>query len=133
MNIPDNLSIQWYDNNRVQSVYEFDCDGRFHGILAKWDDDTGKLKEYAEYKNGRRNGKYQLWYFNGDMFVDAVFINEKAHGMYRVWTNAKQLPNVQFHYYNKNITDEIKKVVRDLYNITDAEKSYLALQYGFYL
>ena len=105
MNIPDNIEIHYRTNGSIFKLTEYTTDRKRHGISIWW----------------QKNGK--PWY-------EMHYINDSRHGVHKTWDSSGALTVVKIYSNGEDITDKVLFIVNDLFNITDQEKTLIALAFG---
>jgi len=156
MSIPDNIIIDYYDDGKVQYLYETNSHGELHGICVKWNN-NGSLRELSTFKDGELHGIYCDWHSTGVRWEESYYVHDRLHGTRTIWhpngvklrtgefvNGAKQGLHISWYSYNsideirfyqndEDISHQISLIVKDIQNITDYEKTQIALLYGFVL
>ena len=161
MNIPDNLILQYYDTGSLRRVFEVDPehlpDERIlHGINVCWDE-NGILREECYYYQNLKHGKYTdrysdgqlweenyyehgllqgprtLWYGCGSILIKSNYVNDCVHGIYIRYYSDGNIDELDYFLHGVKITPQIKKMVKNIKNITEVEKTQIALQFGIVL
>jgi hypothetical protein len=82
----------------IRERYYIDEAGKRQGLYQYWYD-NGQLWERCEYVNGKQQGTYQRWHDNGQLWIQCEYVNGKIHGLYQYWhTNGK--PEYECEYVN---------------------------------
>jgi antitoxin component YwqK of YwqJK toxin-antitoxin module len=152
MSIPDNLVLMYRGTGKIDTVYEEDKKGRKSGYYIEWHF-TGVVYKELTYLDGKRHGRYRTWFDSGCINTDATFNNGLLHGLFRSWDKAGNLIEYA-HYVNhskeglckygiklepryflndEDITNSISYLVDDINNISEEEKTLIALQTGIVL
>ena len=59
--------------------------------------DNGELKSRANYKNGERDGQYEIWYSNGQIWTSANYKDGNLDGLCETWyENGQQWVRVNY-------------------------------------
>jgi len=53
--------------------------------LAKWMYDNGQIRRLSQYKDGKRDGRWTLWYMNGQKKSERTFKEGKLDGLFTTW------------------------------------------------
>jgi len=56
-----------------------------HGIVKTYHDYTKALFENITYKNGKKNGLYQMFYTNGSLVVNGYYKDDEFDGLWEEW------------------------------------------------
>lgn len=98
-------------NNGVKHGMVYDC---FH---------YGNLYAKYSYRNGKLNGKYECFWYNGELEYQDNYKNGKKHGISYKWYSNGQLADM-YTYKNGNLDG--------LYKIWHKDDGEL-MSYGFYV
>ena len=137
MGIPDDMLVSYYDHGGLRFISEIKEDQFNHGLYVRWYD-NGKKAEESNFANGMLHGSYRDWRKNGRKWEQSSFVNGKEHGMSLYWHNSDNLDDyqevsVKFYNNGNDITEEVCSIINDVANITEEEKTQIALQYGIVL
>ena len=110
--------------------------------------DNGNIRWFAEYKDNPNNhtGIYAEWFYNGAIKELSYRKNNRYHGLKKYWipteaqSSSSYVVRPELKYYVRyyfidgvDICDKISKLVKDVENITDEEKIYVAMTAGIIL
>jgi antitoxin component YwqK of YwqJK toxin-antitoxin module len=96
---------------------------------CKWWHDNGQLWMHYFYVDGKQHGEFKSWYENGKLGVHCFFVDGKRHGEYKERYSSGQLWRHCFYVDDKIVIDFFKDP--DLCPVTDEDKTYFALKYGW--
>ena len=87
--------IEYYDLDwRDDVAYEFDSKSPFTGIVVNYYTETEKkLKEKFITKNGEKDGSYESYHENGQLWEEGKFKEDKKEGLHHL---SNQDRNIQF-------------------------------------
>ena len=88
-----------------------------------------KTEHYFKDEQGMQ-GEYKTWYINGAILEHCLFKDSIFHGEYKRWDDDGRLAKHDFDCNDKNITDEVKALVKDILNITQEERLLIKLKWG---
>jgi antitoxin component YwqK of YwqJK toxin-antitoxin module len=151
--IPNNLNIIYYDNGKVQEIREVDEYGNIHGLSMMWYMDgkrkketyyhhdklhgpsrqwrrNGRILEELTWINGEKHGKYSLWCASGQKWEETYYDHGKLHGVSVNWHSYGEVERIRYYSNHHDITPQILKIVNNIRNMTNAEKTLIALQFG---
>jgi len=147
------LELDYYPNGKVHYVRERVGDTVLNGIYKDWYQ-NGKPWEESYYKNDDLNGPYTYWFDNGNKMEESTYVDGKlhglstewhpngniakqrayvrhlAHGIYTKWFENGNIESISYYSDDRNVTAEIKSVVKDIANITEYEKTLIQLKFG---
>jgi antitoxin component YwqK of YwqJK toxin-antitoxin module len=103
----NNMQIRYYENGAIRHLAESMSNGENHGIVVDWRE-NGKIWQHAHWEHGRRHGVQRIWNQEGEYYDS-------------------------FWFHGKHITSKIKSIVKNLDNITPAEKTAIILHFGINL
>jgi len=132
MVIIDGVVIEYYKNGRVYAIYELDDRRRYHGTYRTWFE-TGQKRSIMHYHHGKGHGIYHFWFANGILSETFTYANNLRHGLATTYFIDGALKDTKYYYHADDITNYIKPLVKDIANITDQEKTHIAVQFGFEL
>lgn len=85
------IKITFYPNGHKHSETPLLPDGRIHGFSRMWFD-GGQLFFEDEYKNGLRDGKSLMFFYDGTKCSEINYSKGRRHGEYKIWNK-----NGSFH------------------------------------
>lgn len=79
-----------YKNGRLKSQIQYRS-GKEHGVSRYYHEVYGSMIVEAHMKNGKKEGEYSRYYFNGNREYQAFYTNDVLNGIERSWTKEGQL------------------------------------------
>lgn len=115
--------------NARKTIYFVDDNQRKQGEYTVRDGD-GKLLLRCIYIDGLRYGESKTWWWN-DAINEHCFCDAgNVKGELRTYTSQGELRLLRFMDDGTDVTNTVRDIVEDLYNITDEENVILKLKYG---
>jgi antitoxin component YwqK of YwqJK toxin-antitoxin module len=87
---PHGIIETYYPETKTIQKRETYKNGKRDGLYEKWWE-NGQLFRRTFYKNGEENGLYQQWYDNGQLWIQGEFKNDKREGVWKEWFENGQL------------------------------------------
>ena len=81
---------EFYKNGRLKSQIQYRS-GKEHGVSRYYHEVYGSMIMEAHMKNGKKEGEYTRFYFNGKKEYQATYTNDILNGLERSWTKEGQL------------------------------------------
>jgi len=126
----DNLELSYYSNGKIKVCREIDSNGIPHGFYVDWHF-NGNLWEISNNRNGRKHGKMIAYSEDGTHYRVSHWEDGEVHGVLYNWgTKNETLSCREFYYHGHDITYEIKALVDDINNISEQEKTLIAIKYN---
>jgi antitoxin component YwqK of YwqJK toxin-antitoxin module len=126
------VMIEYFPNGKIYAVFELDSAGLYNGPFFNWYDNGCKRSEII-YSHGKQNGTATYWYSNGIKRETHTCCNSKLHGLQTLWNTTGEVKIMRYYHYDEDITSQVQTIANDLANITDYEKTQIAIEFGFIL
>ncbi len=69
--------------------------------------DNGNVCIEATYVNGKENGSYKWWYSNGQLYIEATYKDGMRHGLCRIYARGGKLIDV-LYFENDRVVQTLK-------------------------
>jgi len=92
------------------------CNGKLNGLSCNWCEDSGKPTIRATYKDGKKDGEYMEWYYDGSVYMRCFYVEDKLVSGSKKWyengnLHSEFIGNTNFIYsLNGNL---LKKQIYD--------------------
>ena len=130
---PDDIGIwvEWYHNGRIKEESYLTKD-KPNGITRSWYD-TGQLKEESHWVHGAKHGRHRAWNEGGVLLEDTAWENDEYHGLCKWMQYDISVLHTRIFNHGTDISEIIEEYVSDIKNITDHEKTIIAIHLGVIL
>ena len=129
--IKHGISQYWYGDGTLADEFTY-VNGLRHGISRRWFPNGVLLNEF-NYLFGKAHGLCQRWYISGIQRDKVYFVNGEPHGICYTWGISGTLDDTRYYSYGTDVTSNILQMVNDVNNLTDYEKTLIALEFGISL
>lgn len=101
----------YHDNGSKHEVYPTDKEGKRHGQYQRYNQD-GQLFETATYTHGLLDGSRTIYYPDGQVEIEEIYVSDKLHGTYKKFHQNGQL-QLTANYEDNVMTGPSKSYYED--------------------
>src|SRR5690606_9951200 len=89
-----------------------------------------KHEHYFVDEQNHIRGEYKCYHKNGQLKEHCYLVNGRAQGEYKLYHENGHLAYHYFYENDKDITDQVEALVKDINNISNEEKFLIKMTFG---